>query len=137
MIKLKPFLKDDFSLLIKWIEKEEDLIQFAGSIFTFPLTNAQLVKYLTNSKRNAYKVINENNNFTIGHSEIYLTNNNTAKLCRILIGEPKHRGRGLGQLMVNELLRVSFEEYKVKKLNLIFLIGTNLPSNVMIKLVSK
>ena len=118
MIQLKPFLKDDFPLLIKWIENKEDLVQFAGSIFRFPLTKTQLVKYLTNPNRNAFKVINRINGFTIGHSEIYLTNKNTAKLCRILIGEPNFRGKGLGQLIVNELVRVSFEKYKVKKVEL-------------------
>ena len=44
---------------------------------------------------------------TIGHCEIYLTKE-TAKLCRILIGEKFFRGKGFGLQIVNDLLEISF-----------------------------
>ncbi len=118
MIELKPFNKDDFPFLIKWIDNKEILFQFAGDIFAYPLTNIQLEKYLNDLNRNAFKVINKMNNSIIGHSEIYLTKNKTAKLCRILIGEPKFRGKGLGKIIVQELVRISFEKYNAKKVEL-------------------
>ena len=118
MIELKPFRKDDFSTLIKWIDKEDDLIQFAGNIFSFPLTDSQLDEYLTDLNRNAFKVVDKADNSIIGHSEIYLNENRTAKLCRILIGNPKFRGKGLGQEIVKELVRISFESYNAKKIEL-------------------
>ena len=57
MIKLEPFTKIDFNRIISWIESEEDLIQFAGPAFIFPLTEDQLYKYLENQNTNAYKIV--------------------------------------------------------------------------------
>ena len=114
MIELKPFQKDDFSSLISWINNENDLVQFAGAIFTFPLTNNQLNNYLKDLNRHAFKVIYKLDNSIIGHSEIYINKNKTAKLCRILIGNPKFRGKGLGQKIVKELVHISFDNYNEK-----------------------
>jgi RimJ/RimL family protein N-acetyltransferase len=118
MIELKPFRKNDFSTLIQWIDKEDDLIQFSGNIFSFPLTDNQLDDYLADLNRNAFKVVYKDDNSIIGHSEIYFSENKTAKLCRILIGNSKFRGKGLGQAIVKELIRISFENYDAKKIEL-------------------
>lgn len=118
MIKLKTFNKIDFKRLISWIDGEEELIQFAGPVFTFPLTKDQLENYLEDKKRFAYKVIETCSNQTIGHCEIYLTDV-SAKLCRILIGEKPFRGKGLGFELVNIMLGKCFNElnYSLAELN--------------------
>jgi RimJ/RimL family protein N-acetyltransferase len=110
IIKIERFSKEDFSRLISWIDREETLVQFAGPIFSFPLTNEQLEDYLTDPMRNAFKIINTADNSVIGHAEIYLLKADVAKLCRILIGEKTDRGKGLGQKIVSELLKISFIE---------------------------
>ena len=110
MIRLGPFAKADFNKLISWVDSEEDLIQFAGPIFKFPLTERQLEKYLEDKNRFAFKVIETDPEQTIGHCEIYLTEE-TAKLCRILIGEKSFRGKGLGLQIVNDLLEISFAHF--------------------------
>jgi len=111
MIKLEPFTKNDFSRLISWIKNEEELIQFAGPTFAFPLTEAQLEKYLENKNTNAFRVIDQFSENIIGHCEVYLTET-SAKLCRILIGEKSFRGKGLGLEVVNLLLEKCFKEFK-------------------------
>lgn len=108
MIQLERFAKDDFSSLISWVDSEETLVQFAGTIFSFPLTNQQLETYIKDRKRNAYKVVNTGNNATIGHAEIYTSDDRIARLCRILIGNNKFRGIGIGGKIVNRLLEMSF-----------------------------
>ena len=107
MIKLEPFTKIDFNRLISWIQNEEELIQFAGQAFTFPLTEEQLEKYLDEKRRFVFKITETNFNQTIGHCEIYLTET-SAKLCRILIGEKSFRGIGLGFEVVNLLIVIMF-----------------------------
>lgn len=118
MIKLEPFTKNDFNRLFSWIDCEEDLIQFAGPAFTFPLTKDQLDIYLENLNTNAFKVIEITSNRTIGHCEIYLTKT-SAKLCRILIGDKSFRGKGLGLHIVNRLIEKCFKEfnYSIVELN--------------------
>jgi RimJ/RimL family protein N-acetyltransferase len=110
MIKLEPFTKIDFNRLISWIDSEEDLIQFAGPGFTFPLTENLLDKYLENQNTNAFKVFETISNQTIGHCEIYLTET-SAKLCRILIGEKSFRGKGFGLEIVRLMLEKSFNDF--------------------------
>ena len=46
MIELKPFTENDFPIFKSWIHSEEELFQFAGPIFTYPLTDEQLTKYI-------------------------------------------------------------------------------------------
>lgn len=75
MIKLEPFTRTDFNRLISWIDSEEFLIQFAGPIFTFPLTTEQLELYITDKNRFPFKVIKPETGVVIGHSEIYNSEN--------------------------------------------------------------
>jgi RimJ/RimL family protein N-acetyltransferase len=110
MIELEPFTNKDFSRLISWIKSEEELIQFAGPVFNFPLSEDQLEKYLENQNTNAYKIVEQSSQKVIGHCEIYLTET-SAKLCRILIGEKSFRGKGLGFEVVTLLVKKCFNEF--------------------------
>ena len=109
VIHLEKFSPNDFEKLISWISTEEELIQFAGSIFNFPLTKEQLNDYIKIPEVNAYKVINDN--IHIGHAEINFTENNPPKLCRILVGNKNFRGKGLCQQIVIALLDVYKEKF--------------------------
>jgi RimJ/RimL family protein N-acetyltransferase len=112
VIRLEKFSENDFEKLISWISNEEDLIQFAGSIFSFPLTKEQLNNYIQTPEVNAYKVIY--NNIHIGHAEINFTENNPPKLCRILVGDKNFRSKGLCQQIVNALLNICKEKFNSK-----------------------
>lgn len=109
MIRLEPFTQGDFKRLISWIDSEELLIQFAGPIFTYPLTEEQLQSYLEDENRFAFKVIDTNTDHTIGHAEIYHSENNTAKICRVLIGDQSLRGKGFGEKLIRELVSFSIK----------------------------
>jgi RimJ/RimL family protein N-acetyltransferase len=116
MIKLEPFTSEDFEYLLKWIDNEKELIQFAGDMFTFPITESQIVAYLKDNKRQVFKVIF--NETVIGQAEIYFEDNYNARLCRILIGDSEYRGKGIGTQLINELLKMSFDKIKVERVNL-------------------
>jgi len=70
MIRLEKFDKDSYADLISWINSEEELMQFAGPSFNFPLTNEQLETSLSDTNRFAFKIVNNKTNTSIGHSEI-------------------------------------------------------------------
>lgn len=118
MIRLEPFKQEDFKRLISWIDSEELLIQFAGAIFTYPLTEEQLESYLEDPKRFAFKVIDTNSDHVIGHAEIYQTENHTAKICRVLIGDRSLRGKGFGQELIRELISFSINHLQVPTVEL-------------------
>jgi len=64
MIRLEHFTPNDFSQLIHWIHSEELLTNWAGSLFSFPLTKESMEWYLSDTndieKSDAfvYKVVN-------------------------------------------------------------------------------
>ncbi len=45
-IRIEKFSETDFDTLLSWVKDEKELIQFAGPIFSFPLTKEQLIKHL-------------------------------------------------------------------------------------------
>lgn len=108
MIELRSFQEDDFETLISWVDNEEFLIRFAGPVFTYPLTKEQLATYISDEKRLAFKVVKSDTAETIGHAEIYLSEEGTARLCRILIGKEEHRGKGMGGQIIQRLTDHSF-----------------------------
>ena len=118
MIKLEKFTEQDFERLINWIENEEILVQFSGGIFKFPLTKEQLNEYLYSENIISFKIINLETNEVIGHSEIYKSEKNEVKLCRILIGDENQRGKGFGKKIINELVKYSYKELNVEKIEL-------------------
>jgi RimJ/RimL family protein N-acetyltransferase len=107
MIALQNFERSDYAALISWIEDAESLMQFAGPAFTFPLTVEQLEQSHSDKNRHSFKVIDTAGEAVIGHAEIYLSQQ-SAYLGRIIIGDKKFRGKGLGQQLVYELLKHAF-----------------------------
>ncbi len=108
-IRLEKFSEIDFGTLISWVKVEKELIQFAGPIFSFPLTSVQLHNYLSDNNRYSFKIIHNNTNSTIGHCEVYKIDEQNCKLCRILIGDKKFRRKGYGTLLTKILTEWTFE----------------------------
>ncbi|MRM84307.1 GNAT family N-acetyltransferase [Riemerella anatipestifer] len=105
MIEIQKFKKENIEKLISWIDNAEDLMQFAGPKFTFPLTKSQILESLEDKNRFAFSVKNKDE--IIGHAEIYFKENSFA-LGRILINN-ENRGKGYGKLLTEKLLDYGFE----------------------------
>ena len=120
MIKLEKFEKQDYERLINWIESEEALVVFSGSIFSYPLTKKQLDLYLENKNRLIYKVFDTKTNTIIGHAELSNidTKHETARICRVLVGDKNVRNKGFGTFIIKDLIRIGFEELKLHRLDL-------------------
>ena len=117
MIRLENFGRENYSDLISWVNSEEALMQFAGPLFKFPLTSEQLDISLSDKKRIAFRIVIDETDFSIGHAEIYLSDD-SAKLGRILIGDPGQRGKGFGKQIVNLLLDFAFSNMHITNVEL-------------------
>lgn len=117
MICLEIFEKKDYSELINSVKNAKDLMQFGGPEFTFPLTEEQIDKTLSDENRIAFRVVNVSNGSTIGHCEMYFKDN-AAKLGRILIMDKNQRGKGIGEQMVILLLQYISENRKERNVEL-------------------
>ncbi|PWU69429.1 GNAT family N-acetyltransferase [Gracilibacillus dipsosauri] len=125
MIKLRFFERSDFQQLINWIETPEFLLQWGGPNFSFPLTEQQLENYLKdantdNSPIFIYSIIEKETGYVIGH--ISLGNidrsNKSARVGKVLVGDKNVRGKGIGLQMMNEILKVAFDELKLHRVSL-------------------
>ncbi|ADY54340.1 GCN5-related N-acetyltransferase [Pseudopedobacter saltans DSM 12145] len=107
MIKLSPFEITDFEQLASWAETEEILMQFAGPAYQFPLTKEQVQDSLAEADRLLFKVVDQASGNTIGHAQI-LNKEHSFSLGRIIIGDKLYRGKGIGQILVRQLLEYGF-----------------------------
>ncbi|MDB4195526.1 GNAT family N-acetyltransferase [Flavobacteriales bacterium] len=113
MINLHPFTNKDFDRLINWINSEEELVQFAGPMFSFPLTKNQLEEYVNKEGILPKIVIDSESGEVIGHCELNFVNE-FPRLGKILIGNKSYRGKGLGndlvELMISEIKKIESSE---------------------------
>lgn len=121
MIELDFFKREDFKILIDWMDTPELLQQWGGSGFTFPLTEEQLEKYINLKNVIPYKVVNKEDGNIIGH--ISLCNidkrNNSVRIGTVLVGDKDSRGKGIGEEMINEIMKIAFEEFKFHRVDLV------------------
>jgi len=109
MIALEEFTENDFDRFIGWIATEEELIQFSGPLFTYPLTHSQLINYLGQKKKHPYRIRLIETNEVIGHCELNYENR-IPRLSRILIGDKKLRNKGIGKYVVKAMIEEVFKQ---------------------------
>lgn len=125
MIELIPFDKSHFDLLIEWSPTSEFLLQWAGPGLTYPLTEDQLRLLLqsasgTSPSAYPHSARSRSDGRIIGHGELGFVDrrNLSAELMRILVGPADLRGKGYGEALVRELVRIGFRELGLHRLDL-------------------
>ncbi len=125
MIRLEPFERSDFQQLINWIDNEDLLIQWSGSLFSFPLTERSLDWYLKDSN-----IINESDAFTykavdietgevVGHISLggLSWKNRSSRISRVFVS-PVATQKGICQQMTRAALQIGFEELGLHRISL-------------------
>lgn len=110
LLHLPPFTIHDFKYLNDWIQTEHELIQFAGTFFSFPLTIEQVEHYLSDPKRSVFKVVMDALAPPIGMAELSDFSQDTCKIARVLIASPTVRGQGIGTQLIQQLVDKAFEQ---------------------------
>lgn len=125
MVELKYFERTDFKQLIDWIVSPQFLLQWGGSAFSYPLTENQLEKYIENANNDnsdtlVYKVISKETGEVLGHISLREIDriNNSARVGKVLVGDKNVRGKGIGKLLMKEILKVAFDELKLHRVSL-------------------
>ncbi|MBE1556788.1 GNAT family N-acetyltransferase [Sporosarcina limicola] len=125
MIKLKYFERSNFNQLMEWIDSPEFLLQWGGPSFISPLNEQQLENYIQNANNDnsdtlIYSVIHKETEKVIGHISLGKIDrkNKSARVGKVLVGDKKVRGQGIGQLLMQEILKVAFDELKLHRVSL-------------------
>lgn len=124
-IELSEFVRDDMPRLIGWIRSPEELAAWAGAFFAYPLDEAQLERYLHSGpgenppRRRIFKAVDVMSGEAIGHIELsHIWPHLSGRVSRVLVGDPAHRGQGIGTGMVRALVRHAFAEYSFQRIDL-------------------
>jgi RimJ/RimL family protein N-acetyltransferase len=117
MIRLEKFDRQDFANLISWIDSEETLVQIAGRQMTYPITEAQLDHSQADTNRHAFNIVNQETGKSVGHCELYMLEN-SAKIDRLIIGDPSLKGKGLCGQIMKLLLEYGFTVLSQSKIEL-------------------
>ena len=125
MIKLEPFGPNDFQQLINWIDNEELLIQWCGSLFSFPLTTKSLEWYvkdtnvINESDAFVYKAVDDETGEVVGHISLggLSWKNRSSRISRVLVS-PDALQKGICQQMTRAVLKIGFEELALHRIGL-------------------
>lgn len=106
-----------FNFLSRWTTDADLLFQFAGTEFSYPITEKQIEDYQhKNPDRNFYIGLNEVNE-AVAFGEVIPQENQIPRIGRLLIGNPADRGKGYGTSFIRLLLaecRVLFQTKTVE-----------------------
>lgn len=125
MIKLEPFESSDFQQLINWIDTEELLIKWSGSLFSFPLTIESMKWYQRNTnvpgKSDAFvfKAFEIETGEVVGHISLggLSWKNRSSRISRVLVS-PHTQQKGICQQMTKAVLKIGFEELGLHRIGL-------------------
>jgi RimJ/RimL family protein N-acetyltransferase len=125
MIILKPFERSDFQQLINWIDTEELLIKWSGSLFSFPLTVESMEWYIqdTNvagvSDAFVFKAVEVETGSVVGHISLggLSWKNRSSRISRVLVS-PDAMQKGFCQQMTLAVLKIGFEELGLHRIGL-------------------
>ena len=126
MIRLEHFDRSDFQQLIDWINNEELLINWSGSLFSFPLTNDSLEWYINDtnvpleSDAFVYKAMDTETGHVVGHISLggLSWKNRSARISRVLVGNTTEHRKGICQEMTKAVLKIGFEELGLHRISL-------------------
>ena len=124
MIYLELLNESDFPQIVDWVnqEPEDFIIQWAGLTYTCPLTTEQMKLHYSNgintpeSEVYIYRIMDENR--FIGTIQLRFGETREATIGRFLIGNAIDSGKGIGQTVLRQLVRLGFTEFKLDRLKL-------------------
>jgi RimJ/RimL family protein N-acetyltransferase len=122
MIELRPFTENDFDQLVNWIDTPELLANWAGSLFSFPLTRDSMSWYIKNTNKPnddvfVYKAIETDSEQTVGHISLgsISKKNRSGRISRVFICN-EAKGKGYCSQMVTAILQIGFEDLKLHRI---------------------
>ncbi|HBQ95181.1 MAG: GNAT family N-acetyltransferase [Firmicutes bacterium] len=125
MVELQYFERSDFGQLIEWIKSPEFLLQWGGPGFIYPLDERQLEQYISAANKPdatslVYRVLDTQSGKVVGHISLGQIDrkNQSARIGKVLVGDPSMRGRGIGQCMMKAILKIAFESLKLHRVSL-------------------
>jgi len=114
-----------FDFLNHWITDAALLFQFAGTEFSYPITEKQLEDYQHKNPDRCFYIGLNDTNSAVAFGEVIPQKNKIPRLGRLLIGNPDDRGKGYGTSFVHLLLAECKTQFQTNTVEL-FVLEDNL-----------
>ena len=114
-MELRAFEKEDYDLLIHWIDSEKLNYQWGGPNFNFPLDRSQISKHC--SKVEVFPFVFVFQGQKAGYVELFKESEFQFRICRVFISD-NFRGQGISKVMLKHLIELSKTKYNAQVLSL-------------------
>lgn len=129
-IILEPFVENDISKLITWIDKPGASDLWASRTYPYPVTHKKVEEHLKKTQLfptelSVFKIVSVEKNLTVGHVELdkFDHHSRSVRITRLFI-DPKYRKLGLARQATELLIKHCFENLELNRVE-IFAIETN------------
>lgn len=114
-MELRAFAKQDYELLISWIDSDKLNYQWGGPKFDFPLDLAQISQHC--SQPEVFPFIFVVSGVNAGYIELCKLTPSHFRICRVFVSR-RFRGQGVAKQMMCQLINLAQAKYQASKLSL-------------------
>lgn len=114
-MELRSFEKDDYELLISWIDSEKLNYLWGGPKFEFPLDSEQISRHC--SLPEVFPFIFVVSGESAGYVELFKVAETHFRICRVFVSND-FRGRGISKNMLGQLIELARKKYHTRVLSL-------------------
>jgi RimJ/RimL family protein N-acetyltransferase len=120
-IVFRPFRPGDARALLHWAKTPDELLQWVGPRFAFPLDERQLAEYADTSSghRHLISAVRGTTGTVLGHAELaVMPEHELGKIGRVAVA-PEERGQGIAGRLLNWLVAFAFGDLALHRLELV------------------
>jgi RimJ/RimL family protein N-acetyltransferase len=120
-IVFRRFDVSDAKSLVSWARTPDELLQWVGPRFTYPLDERQLTEYADTrgEHRHLISAASATSDVAVGHAElIVLPDHELGQIGRFGVA-PEVRGRGVGTRLMDWLVSFAFDDLALHRLELV------------------
>lgn len=120
-IDFRNFQISDADTLISWASTQDELLQWSGPHFSFPLDEGQMRDYADSAgeSRRLISGVESRTGALVAHAELNILSEHKLGQIRRVIVAPELRGQGVGRALIRWLVRLSFTELDLNRLELV------------------
>ncbi|OAJ93115.1 GNAT family N-acetyltransferase [Vibrio bivalvicida] len=107
-MELRTFEKEDYDLLIGWIDSDKLNYQWGGPHFDFPLNLSQISQHC--SQPEVIPFIFVVSGESAGYVELFKVAESHFRICRVFVSN-SFRGQGISKAMLGQLIELAEEKY--------------------------